>query len=61
MMEQQLEESMKRSRDEEAAQREEVERAAKSRKTEGEISSAKERYLARKRAAEEAKKAAGGA
>jgi hypothetical protein len=61
MMEQQLEESMKRSRDEEAAQKEEVERAAKSRKTEGEISSAKERYLARKRAAEEAKKAAGGA
>ncbi|RGP72226.1 coiled-coil domain-containing [Fusarium longipes] len=59
MMEQQLEESMKRSRDEEAAQREEVERAAKSRKTEGEISSAKERYLARKRAAEEAKKATG--
>jgi len=61
MMEQQLEESMKRSRLEEAAEREEVERAAKSRKTEGEISSAKERYLARKRAAEEAKKAAGGA
>lgn len=61
MMEEQLEQSMKRSRDEEAAQREEVERAAKSRKTEGEISSAKERYLARKRAAEEEKKAAGGA
>ncbi|KAF9773016.1 hypothetical protein IL306_009228 [Fusarium sp. DS 682] len=61
MIEEQLEQSMKRSRDEEAAQKEEVERAAKSRKTEGEISSAKERYLARKRAAEEAKKAAGGA
>ncbi|KAG5748029.1 hypothetical protein H9Q69_006509 [Fusarium xylarioides] len=60
MIEQQLEQSMKRSRDDEAAQREEVERASKSRKTEGEISSAKERYLARKRAAEEAKKAAGG-
>ncbi|KAJ4268664.1 hypothetical protein NW762_002731 [Fusarium torreyae] len=61
MLEEQLEQSMKRSRDEEVAQREEVERAAKSRKTEGEISSAKERYLARKRAAEEEKKAAGGA
>ncbi|KAI1021414.1 hypothetical protein LB505_000111 [Fusarium chuoi] len=60
MIEEQLEQSMKRSRDEEAAQREEAERASKSRKTEGEISSAKERYLARKRAAEEAKKAAGG-
>ncbi|KAJ4167026.1 hypothetical protein NW765_008954 [Fusarium oxysporum] len=61
MIEEQLEQSMKRSRDEEAAQKEEVERASKSRKTEGEISSAKERYLARKRAAEEAKKTAGGA
>ncbi|KAF4457541.1 Nuclear speckle splicing regulatory protein 1 like protein [Fusarium austroafricanum] len=61
MIEEQLEQSMKRSRDEEAAQREEIERATKSRKTEGEISSAKERYLARKRAAEEEKKAAGGA
>ncbi|KAH7267443.1 coiled-coil domain-containing protein 55-domain containing protein [Fusarium redolens] len=61
MIEEQLAQSMKRSRDEEAAQKEEVERAAKSRKTEGEISSAKERYLARKRAAEEARKAAGGA
>ncbi|RKL41019.1 hypothetical protein BFJ72_g5914 [Fusarium proliferatum] len=60
MIEEQLEQSMKRSRDEEAAQREKAERASKSRKTEGEISSAKERYLARKRAAEEAKKAAGG-
>ena len=56
MLEDQLEESLKRSREQEAAQREEVERASKSRKTEGEISSAKERYLARKRAAEEAKK-----
>ncbi|KAF5706645.1 coiled-coil domain-containing protein [Fusarium mundagurra] len=60
MIEEQLEQSMKRSRDDEAAQREEVERASKSRKTEDEISSAKERYLARKRAAEEAKKTAGG-
>ncbi|UPK90674.1 hypothetical protein LCI18_001609 [Fusarium solani-melongenae] len=58
MLAEQLEQSMKRSREEEASQREEVERAAKSRKTEGEISSAKERYLARKRAAEEEKKKA---
>ncbi|KAF4976321.1 hypothetical protein FZEAL_6989, partial [Fusarium zealandicum] len=56
MLEEQLEQSLKRSREEESAQREEAERAAKSRKTEGEISSAKERYLARKRAAEEEKK-----
>lgn len=58
MLEEQLEQSMKRTRDDEEAQREEVERAAKSRKTDGEISSAKERYLARKKAAEEAKKGA---
>lgn len=58
MMAEQLEQSMKRSRDDEATQREEVERAAKSRKTEGDISSAKERYLARKKAAEEEKKKA---
>jgi hypothetical protein len=56
MMAEQLEQSMKRSREEAEAQRQEVERAAKSRKTEGEIMGAKERYLARKRAAEEAKK-----
>ncbi|KAF7536043.1 hypothetical protein G7Z17_g13109 [Cylindrodendrum hubeiense] len=62
MLAEQLEQSMKRSREDEEAQREEVERASKSRKTEGDISSAKERYLARKRAAEEekAKAAAGG-
>lgn len=54
MLEAQLEQSMKRSMEEEEARRAEVERAAKSRKTEGEISSARERYLARKRAAEEA-------
>ncbi|KAK7941171.1 uncharacterized protein PG986_013558 [Apiospora aurea] len=51
MMEAQLEESLKRSRENEAEEREKVERAAKSRKTEGEISSAKQRYLARKAAA----------
>ncbi|KAG6322506.1 hypothetical protein E4U44_003775 [Claviceps purpurea] len=56
MMEEQLEESLKRSREAEDAQREEVERASKSRKTETDILSAKERYLARKKAAEEAKK-----
>ncbi|KAM4060198.1 coiled-coil domain-containing protein [Hirsutella rhossiliensis] len=55
MLEEQLEQSMKRSREAEEAERQDVERSAKSRKTEGEISSARERYLARKRAAEEAK------
>ncbi len=61
MMEEQLERSMKRAYEEEETKKQELERAAKSRKTEGEISSAKERYLARKRAAEEAKKAGGAA
>ncbi|KFA68836.1 hypothetical protein S40285_01208 [Stachybotrys chlorohalonatus IBT 40285] len=60
MLAEQLEQSMKRSREEEEAQRQEVERATKSRKTEGEISSARERYLARKKAAEEAKRNATG-
>ncbi|UNI14152.1 hypothetical protein JDV02_000814 [Purpureocillium takamizusanense] len=55
MLEEQLEQTMKRTRESGDAQRVEMERANKSRKTEGEISSAKERYLARKRAAEEAK------
>lgn len=59
MMEEQLEQSMKRAMEEEESQKQEIERASKSRKTEGDISSAKERYLARKRAAEEAKKAGG--
>ncbi|GFP52233.1 hypothetical protein ACSS6W_003740 [Trichoderma asperelloides] len=58
MLADQLEASLKRSREATEAKREEVERAAKTRKTEGEISSAKERYLARKRAAEEEKKKA---
>lgn len=61
MMEEQLEQSLKRSRETEEAQRQEVERASKSRKTETDISSAKERYLARKKAAEEAKKQGVGA
>ncbi|KAK1751828.1 nuclear speckle splicing regulatory protein 1 [Echria macrotheca] len=56
MLEAQLEETLKRSREEEEAERAKVELVAKSRKTEADISSAKERYLARKRAAEEAKK-----
>lgn len=55
MLEEQLEQSMKRSREAEEAGQRDVEQSAKSRKTEGEISSARERYLARKRAAEEAK------
>jgi hypothetical protein len=53
MLAEQLEMSMKRSREEAESQRQEVERASKSQKTEGEISSARERYLARKRAAAE--------
>ncbi|KAL6908820.1 coiled-coil domain-protein 55 domain-containing protein [Trichoderma evansii] len=58
MLADQLEASLKRSREATEAKREEVERASKTRKTEGEISSAKERYLARKKAAEEEKKKA---
>lgn len=56
MLEAQLEETLKRSRQEEEAEAAKVQLASKSRKTEADISSAKERYLARKRAAEEAKK-----
>jgi len=56
MLEAQYEQALKRSRDEEEAEREKVETAAKTRKTEADISSAKERYLARKRAEAEAKK-----
>ncbi|RDA85974.1 hypothetical protein CP533_1052 [Ophiocordyceps camponoti-saundersi (nom. inval.)] len=53
MLEEQFEQSLKRSREADDARRLEAERAAKSRKTEGEISSARERFLARKRAAAE--------
>jgi len=61
MMEEQLLETTKRAREEEEEERLKVELAAKSRKTEGDISSAKERYLARKRQqAEEAKTKGGG-
>lgn len=56
MMEAQIEQKRKREADEEAEEQKKLEHAAKSRKTEGEIGSAKERYLARKKAAEEAKK-----
>lgn len=55
MMEAQLEQATKRALEEESEEREKVERAAKSRKTQGEIVGAKERYLARKKEAEEAK------
>lgn len=55
MMEAQLEESTKRAREEEEEEAKKVERASKSRKTEGEIMGAKERYLQRKKEAEEAK------
>jgi len=56
MMEAQLEQVTKRAFEEEEEERQKIERASKSRKTEGDIMSAKERYLARKREAEEAKK-----
>lgn len=56
MMEAQLEQATKRSLEVDQEEQKRVERAAKSRKTDGEIMSAKERYLARKREAEEAKR-----
>lgn len=56
MMEAQLEQATKRAFEEEEEEKQKVERASKSRKTEGDIMSAKERYLARKKEAEEAKK-----
>lgn len=55
MMEAQLEQALKRTRDEEEEERKKIEQQSKSQKTSADISSAKERYLARKRAAEEAK------
>ena len=55
MLEAQLEEATKRAADDEEVKREAQQRAAKSKKTTGEISSAKERYLQRKRKAEAAK------
>ncbi|SPO01109.1 uncharacterized protein DNG_03856 [Cephalotrichum gorgonifer] len=60
MMEEQLAESLKRSRDAEEEEKAKMaEKLARSKKTEADISSAKERYLARKREAEEAKKLGG--
>lgn len=56
MMEEQLEQATKRALEVEEEEQQKVERASKSRKTEGDIMSAKERYLARKRETEEAKK-----
>ncbi|KAI0011843.1 hypothetical protein F4779DRAFT_571487 [Xylariaceae sp. FL0662B] len=56
MLEAQLEQALKRSLEEEEAEKQKAERASKSRKTETDISSVRERYLARKREAEEAKK-----
>ncbi|KAI2630720.1 hypothetical protein GGR54DRAFT_165707 [Hypoxylon sp. NC1633] len=58
MLEAQLEQALKRSMDDDEEERQKVERASKSRKTETDVSSARERYLARKREAEEAKKKA---
>ncbi|MCJ1316724.1 hypothetical protein MMC15_002045 [Xylographa vitiligo] len=58
MLEAQLEEATKRAADDEEVQREALERAAKSRKTEGDISSARQRYLDRKKAAAAAATAA---
>jgi coiled-coil domain-containing protein 55 len=59
MMEEQLEQAAKRAADEEAEERGKLEHASKSRKTEGDISSAKERYLQRKREAAAAAAAKG--
>lgn len=56
MMEAQLEQATKRAMEADEEDQAKIERASKSRKTEGEILGAKERYLARKREAEEAKK-----
>ena len=55
MIEAQLEEAAKRAADDEEVEKEVLQRAAKTRKTGSEISSAKERYLQRKREAEAAK------
>lgn len=55
MMEAQLEQAAKRAADDEAEEQRKLEHAAKSRKTVTDISSAKERYLQRKREAAAAK------
>lgn len=58
MMEQQLEESRKRALEADKEEQERLEQASKSRKTETDISSARERFLARKREKEAQKKGA---
>jgi len=60
MVAEQIEKSTKRKAEEDAVEQEKLQRASKSQKTEGEISSAKERYLQRKREAAAAKAAAEG-
>ena len=57
MLEEQLAEAAKRTADNKEVEQEALERAAKSKKTDGEVSSARERYLQRKREAEAAKAA----
>ncbi|RPB08936.1 hypothetical protein P167DRAFT_577781, partial [Morchella conica CCBAS932] len=59
MVEEQLAAAHKRALEAEEEERRGLERAAKSRKTEGEVMGARERYLQRKREAEEKKKAGG--
>ncbi|KAI4121797.1 MAG: hypothetical protein LQ347_006733 [Umbilicaria vellea] len=59
MLEAQLEQASKRAADDEVVQQKDLERAAKSRKTEGDISSARDRYLQRKKEAAAAAAAAG--
>ncbi|KAI0408586.1 hypothetical protein F4802DRAFT_548042 [Xylaria palmicola] len=56
MLETQLEQTLKRSLEQEEEERQKVEQMSKSRKTATDISSARERYLARKKQAEEEKK-----
>ena len=56
MVEQQMDETKKRNAEEEAADLQKKDLAIKSKKTDKDISSAKERYLQRKREAEEAKR-----
>jgi coiled-coil domain-containing protein 55 len=58
MMEQQLEESRKRALEQDKEEQERLEKASKSNKTETDISSARERFLARKRQKEAAAAAA---
>lgn len=55
MMEEQLEAAAKKAAEDEEEERQKLERAAKSRKTETDVSSARERYLQRKKEAEAAK------